>query len=88
MTLGSHAHETNDWTAMPSAEDNSVVMDAFVAYMQAQARYLQAMMRPMTNPLIFAFGKTNTAVLDTFSKQANDQLSILEKIAQDFIQSA
>lgn len=64
------------------------VLDAFVAYMQAQARYLQAMMRPMANPFIFAFGKTDTAVLDMLSKQANDQLSVLEKVSQDFIQSA
>jgi len=64
------------------------VMDAFVAYMQAQARYIQEIIRPMKSPLTFAFGKTDTAVLDELAKQADEQLSILEKVAQDFIQSS
>jgi hypothetical protein len=64
------------------------VMDAFVAYLQAQARYIQEIIRPMTSPLTFAFGKTDTAVLDALANQANEQLSVLEKVAQDFIQSS
>jgi TIR domain len=64
------------------------VMDAFVAYMQAQARYIQVMMKPMTNPLTFAFGKADKAVLDAFADQANERLSVLEQVAQDFIQSS
>ncbi len=64
------------------------VMDAFVAYMQAQARYIQEMMKPMTNPLTFAFGKADRAVLDALAEQANEQLSVLEQVAQDFIQSS
>lgn len=63
------------------------VMDAFVAYMQAQARYIQEIIKPMKSPLTFPFGKTDTAVLDALAKQADGQLSVLEKVAQDFIQS-
>ncbi len=64
------------------------VMDAFVAYMQAQSRYIREIIKPMTSPLTFAFGKTDTAVLDAFAEQAHEQLSVLEKVAQDFIQSS
>lgn len=64
------------------------VMDAFVAYMEAQARYIQAMMRPMTNPFIFPFGKANRAVLNALANQANERFSVLEKVAQEFVQSA
>lgn len=64
------------------------VIDAFVAYMQAQARYIQEMMKPMTNPLTFAFGKADRAVLDALAEQANERLSVLEQVAQDFIQSS
>jgi hypothetical protein len=63
-------------------------MDAFVAYMEAQARYIQEIIKPMQNPLIFPFGKTNRAVLNALSNQANEQLSVFEKVAQEFIQSA
>src|SRR5947209_3460352 len=60
------------------------VMDAFVVYLQAQARYIQEMSKPMKNPLTFAFGKTDAAVLDALVAQANEQLSVLEKVARDF----
>src|SRR6266567_1298089 len=66
----------------PNGKD---VMDAFVAYMQAQSRYIREIISPMKSPLTFAFGKTDTAVLDAFAEQANEQLSVLEKVAQDFI---
>jgi TIR domain len=69
----------------PNGKD---VMDVFVAYMQAQARYIGEMTKPMTNPLTFAFGKADGAVLDALAEQANEQLSALEKVAQDFIQSS
>jgi TIR domain len=69
----------------PNGKD---VMDVFVAYMQAQARYIGEMTKPMTNPLTFAFGKADRAVLDALAEQANEQLSALEKVAQDFIQSS
>jgi hypothetical protein len=69
----------------PNGKD---VIDAFVAYMQAQSRYAQEIIKPMESPLTFAFGKTDAAVLDAFAEQANEQLSILEKVAQDFIQSS
>jgi len=64
------------------------VMDAFVAYMQAQNRYIQEIMKPMKRPLTFPFGKTDIAVLDALSKKADEQLSVLEKVVQDFIQSS
>ncbi len=64
------------------------VMDAFIAYMQAQARYIQEIIKPMKSPLTFPFGKTDTAVLDALAKQADEQLSVLEKVAQNFIQSS
>lgn len=64
------------------------VMDAFVGYLQAQSRYVQEIIRPMKCPLTFAFGKTDTAFLDTLVAQANEQLSVLEKVALDFIQSS
>lgn len=64
------------------------VMDAVVMYMQAQARYIQEIIKPMTSLLTFAFGKTDTAVLNALAEQADEQLSVLEKIAQDFIQSS
>jgi hypothetical protein len=67
--------------------NGKAVMDAIVAYMQAQSRYIREIIRPMTSPLTFAFGKTNTVVIDALAEQANEQLSVLEKIAQDFIQS-
>jgi hypothetical protein len=62
------------------------VIDAFVAYMQAQARYIQEIIKPMKSPLTFAFGKADTTVLDALSRQVDEQLTILEKAAQDFIQ--
>lgn len=68
--------------------DGQGVMDAFVAYLQAQARYIQEMSKPMESPLTFAFGRTDAAVLDAFVAEANEKLSVLEKIAQDFIQSS
>jgi hypothetical protein len=40
----------------------------------------------MRNPLTRLFGKTNTAVLDALVKQTDEQLTILEKVAQNFIQ--
>ena len=64
------------------------VIDAFVAYMQAQNRYFQAIIKPMRSSLTFAFGKGDIAVLDVLAQQANEQLSVLEKVAQDFIQSS
>ncbi len=64
------------------------VIDAFVAYLQAQARYFQGITKPMKSPLTFPFGKTDTAVLDALAKQADGQLSVLEKVAQDYIQSS
>jgi hypothetical protein len=42
----------------------------------------------MKSPLTFAFGKTDAAVLDALAEQANEQLSFLEKVAQDYIQSS
>ena len=72
-----------------SIDPNGIgVLDAFVAYLQAQSRYIREIIRPMKSPLTFAFGKTDTAVLDALAKQADEQLSILEKVAQDFIQSS
>lgn len=68
--------------------DGKAVMDAFVAYMQAQDRYVQELLKPMRNPLTRPFGKTNIAVLDALVKQTDEQLTVLEKVAQDFIQSA
>ena len=64
------------------------VIDAFVAYMQAQNRYFQAIIKPMRSPLTFAFGKADATVLDALAGQANEQLSVLETVIQDFIQSA
>ena len=64
------------------------VMDVLVAYMQAQARYIQEMIKPMKSPFTFAFGRADTAALDALSQQADEQLTILEKVAQDFIQSS
>lgn len=43
---------------------------------------------PLKSLLTFAFGKTDTAVLDALAKQADEQLTVLEKVAQDFIQSS
>ena len=68
--------------------NGQAVIDAFVAYTQAQARYIQAIIKPMKNFLTLPFGKTDTAVLDALAKQADEQLSVLEKVAQDFIQSS
>lgn len=64
------------------------VMDAFVAYMQAQARYIQEIIKPMKSPLTFMFGKTDTAVLDALAEQTNEQLSVFETVVQGFIQSS
>lgn len=64
------------------------VMDAFVVYLQAQARYIQEIIRPIKSPLTFAFGKTDPAVLDTLATQVNEQLSVVEKVVMDFIQSS
>src|SRR5258708_23474995 len=56
------------------------VMDAFVAYMQAQARYIHEIIKPIKSPLTFAFGKTDTAVLHALAKQTYQQLSVLENV--------
>lgn len=68
--------------------DGKGVMDALVAYLQAQARYIQAIIKPMKSILTFPYGKTDTAVLDALAQQADEHLSVLETVAQFFIQSA
>ena len=68
--------------------DGKDVTDAFVAYMQAQNRYFQALIKPMINLSTLGLGKGDAAMLDALAQQANEQLSVLEKVIQDFIQSA